>query len=185
MTRGYFTKFDGFYYTAMCTADRARKMDMTRASIIQRERSGRLFFEGWSERLEELKIIVRFEYQYQKFLWLVDSEAAAYVLDCRPCTVLKYLEVMRHIRFIPQALGDLPGVYGYERCATREPVSPSQIFDSTPKDSDSDTEEEEEEESTDSDMEDYDPYAYIIAQSVDDSHFELPPVCEAELFQYL
>ena len=128
MTKNYYTRFDGFYYTAMCTADGARKMDLPEARVARREEAGRLFFRGWVEALENLGIIVRFEYQTRKFLWLVDSDAASHVLGCSPQTVLKYLEIMRYLRFISKTDESLPGRYGYMSTACRDRISPHEIL---------------------------------------------------------
>lgn len=129
MTKSYYSKGDGFFYTAMCTAEAPRKMDLPKARVVQREKAGRIFYPGWVEGLERLNIIVRIQYIHEKFLWLVDSEAAAHVLGCRPNSVLKYLEIMRYIRFVPKELETLPEAYGYMRCPVRQPTSPHQILD--------------------------------------------------------
>jgi hypothetical protein len=199
MPKSYYNKEgSAFYYTAMCTADGHRKMDLPEERVAQREKAGRIFCLGWVERLERLKVIVRIEYMHEKFLWLVDSEAAANVLGCRPNSVLKYLEIMRYIRFVPRSLETLPEEYGYMRRNYRQQpptdiVCVNHDHDDNVDASDNDDDDceveppsiEELSSSEGDDDDDFDMYDFIdtIPQARDDM-YELPSVIEDDLFYY-
>jgi hypothetical protein len=119
---------DGFYYTAMCPIVRLRRMDLDDWTVENRERNARYFRPGWDVELEDLGIIVRIEYKRGQHMWFIDTEAAASLLGCRPSSVEKYLEIMRHLRFIPPECKKIPLSHGFEMHKSRGPTTIDQIL---------------------------------------------------------
>lgn len=161
----YYEK-NGLYFVAMTPAFYQRRKDLTPEAVSRRERSARFFRPGWDEQLTALGLIVRINHNQETELWMVESEAIALLLGCKPKTVEKNLEVTRYMRYIPLSLQYVPEAYGYTRYRTRKPVTRELILGV-----EMDVVVPEEEESPDFDLLDMPDYYY----GFDDS-FELPDI---------
>lgn len=102
-----------FCYTAMCLALFHRKMDLPAARVRQIEDNGRHIYHGWLLDLKKMDILECIEHAPQQYMWLVDEDAAAAYIGCKPASVLKYMEVLYRLSFIPISLKDVPLNYGF------------------------------------------------------------------------
>ena len=170
MKHKLFYEREGLYYIAMCTSTACRKMDLDERTIRRREKSARCFFPEWDTVLESFGVIVRIAIAQDEYLWMVDSEAAALMIGCKAGTVEKYMEVMRHLRYIPNEFRHIPEGHGSVPRISRMPVCMRDVLkvESFP-----DIVEQEEEETEIGE-------GMMMIGALDESRFELPPVSEME-----
>ena len=96
---------------------------------------------------------------------MVDSEAAAVMLGCKAQSVEKYMEIMRHLRYIPKQFREIPERYGFVSCTSRMPTDICRIL-GVEHLHDPNVEEEPYPEVSDE--------ALILLWAQDESKFELP-----------
>lgn len=116
MTRTVFIKSNdrGIYvvgmncntFSAWVSSAHRRKMDLTQEMISRRERNAHCFFTGWDDLLESKGIIFKIkDVRFPKGVaWMIDSEAAARVLNCSPRSICKNIEIMRYLTPMPRVM---------------------------------------------------------------------------------
>lgn len=90
-----------------------RRCDLDPLSVARRESHARIFKPGWDMTLKYLGYIRELVLGDGTIIWMVDSRSSALELGCSPKSVEKNLEVLRHMRYIPSILKNVPLYYGY------------------------------------------------------------------------